>query len=102
MKKLTDEGIDKAISKGLVILYFWADWCGPCRAMKPGMDELCKKYKGRVDFYKVNADDSPQALADYQVVSVPTTFLFKGGILQGASIGATTQLEVEEMFRDYL
>ncbi len=99
MKATTKSKFDKVTSKGLVMVYFWADWCGPCKFMKPVMEELCEKYRGKVSVVSLNVDKAPKIVNDLKIHSVPTVYLFEDGIVKERSIGATTLLSLEEMFR---
>ena len=62
-----------------VLVDFWAVWCGPCRMVAPIVDELAEQYKGKVGFAKVNVDEAPKIASAYNVMSIPTLIVFKGG-----------------------
>jgi len=62
-----------------VLVDFWAVWCGPCRMVAPIIDELSVDYKDKIDFAKVNVDESPKIASTYSVMSIPTIIIFKDG-----------------------
>lgn len=62
-----------------VLVDFWAVWCGPCRMVSPIVDELSDEYKDKMEFAKVNVDESPKIASSYNVMSIPTLIVFKGG-----------------------
>ena len=72
--------------KGLKLVDFYADWCGPCRMLGPFLDDLSEEVKD-VDFYKINVDNDGDVARDYQVSSIPTLILFKDGNLVDKKIG---------------
>lgn len=73
-----------------VLVDFWAEWCGPCRAIAPVLDELSTELEGKVKIVKVNVDENPGIAAQYGVRSIPTMILFKGGEAADMKIGAGT------------
>ena len=73
-----------------VLVDFWAEWCGPCRAIAPLLDELSTELAGKVKIVKLNVDDNPGTASKYGVRSIPTMILFKGGEAADMKIGAGT------------
>lgn len=64
---------------GVVLVDFWASWCGPCRMLAPIVDELADDFAGRVDIYKVNVDEESELAAKFGIMSIPTLIVFKNG-----------------------
>lgn len=80
-KDVTDNTFDNDVlqSKGLVLVDFWAEWCGPCKALTPKLEEIAGEMGGKLTIAKVNIDDNPDAPSRYGVRSIPTMILFKDG-----------------------
>ena len=79
--QLDDETFDRTIAEAEVPVYvdFYADWCQPCKAMAPFVDELAKKFQGRVLIAKLNTDQARQTQAAFSVRGIPTSILFRNG-----------------------
>ena len=74
------EGFDKALAQsGLMMVGFWADWCGPCKMLAPVIEDLAGQYEGRALVGKVNVDEEPELAMRYGVMSIPTVIFFKDG-----------------------
>ncbi len=80
-KDVTDNTFENDVlqSKGLVLVDFWAEWCGPCKALTPKLEEIAGEMGGKLTIAKVNIDDNPDAPSRYGVRSIPTMILFKDG-----------------------
>lgn len=74
------ESFDKALAEGkLMMVDFWAAWCGPCRMLAPMVDDLAAKYEGKAVVGKVNVDEEQELAIRYGVMSIPTVIFFKDG-----------------------
>ena len=82
-------------SSQLVMVDFWAVWCGPCRMVAPIVDELAEEYKGKVDFVKLNVDENPATSQQYGIRSIPTLLVFKDGKPVDQVIGAVPKKELQ-------
>ena len=71
-----------------VLVDFWAEWCGPCKMIAPVIDQLSVELQGKMKVAKVNVDDSPQLAGLYNVMSIPTLLVFKGGLPVDQIVGA--------------
>jgi thioredoxin 1 len=75
----TDEVFDKTIEKGLTLVDFWADWCGPCRQIAPIVEQIAEENKGKLQVAKLDVDANGETAMKYGVMSIPTLILFKDG-----------------------
>ena len=72
----------------LVLVDFWAEWCAPCRAVGPVLEQLSAELDGKVKIVKLNIEDSPEVANQYRIRSIPTLMLFKDGAVQSTKVGA--------------
>ncbi|GGG28098.1 thioredoxin [Lysinibacillus alkalisoli] len=83
----TDATFQNEIKDGLVLVDFWAAWCGPCKMIAPVLDELATELEGKAKIVKVNVDENQSTAAEFQVMSIPTLLLFKDGELVDKTMG---------------
>ena len=74
-----------------VVVDFFAEWCGPCKAMAPALDLVATEMKGKVKFAKLDVDQNPQVTQKFHIQAMPTLMIFKGGKVAAQRVGALTQ-----------
>jgi thioredoxin 1 len=79
IKHLNDGNFEQTIAKGITLVDFYADWCGPCRRIAPVIEELAKEMQGKATVAKLDIEKAQSTTASYQVMSIPTIILFKDG-----------------------
>ena len=85
-----------------VLVDFWAEWCGPCKMVLPIMDEVAKEMAGQVKVCKVNVDECQELAADFNVMSIPTLIIFKGGKPVDQMVGAVPKGKIVEKLKAQL
>lgn len=101
--EVTDANFEDFIRKaGLVVVDCWAEWCMPCRLMAPAIDELARRFSGRVLFGKLNVDHNPATAARFSIEAIPTLLIFKEGRLVDSLVGLRPLHELEEIIKAYL
>jgi thioredoxin 1 len=96
--QLTEKNFDEALvaNPGLMLVDFWAEWCGPCRAIAPVLEELVRGSGGRVTLAKVNVDENPGLAARYGIRSIPTILFVKNGKVADQVIGAVPKAQLQK------
>lgn len=97
-KTFTDANFEADVLKSEkpVLVDFWAVWCGPCRVMSPIVEELAGELEGKMAVGKMNVDENPKTPMTYNILSIPTFILFKGGQVAGTFVGSMPKEELKE------
>ena len=103
MSKLPDASInfEEFVSNGLVVVDFWATWCGPCKLLEPVLDEVIAKFPN-VTFGKVNVDRAPELVKEYKIMSIPNLCIFKNGELVDQIVGLCDEDELADAISEHL
>ena len=96
VKSVTDGNFEKEVlnSDKIVLLDFYADWCGPCKMMSPIIDKIAEKTEGIVKVGKVNTDENQKLAEKYEIMSIPTIMIIKNGEVLKKFIGVTSEDEI--------
>jgi thioredoxin 1 len=96
---LTEQNYDEALlaADGLVMVDFWAEWCGPCRMIAPVLEEIAKDSDGDVTLMKVNVDENSALAARYDIRSIPTILFFKDGEIVDRVVGAASKTKFQSI-----
>jgi thioredoxin 1 len=100
--KITDDTFKNVISDGLVLVDFWAPWCGPCKMIAPVLEEISEEMGDQVKIAKLNVDDNQVTTAEYGVMSIPTLLLFKDGEVVEKVIGFQPKENLVEVLSNHL
>jgi thioredoxin 1 len=103
-KDVTDETfVDEVInSQDTIMVDFWAEWCGPCRAVSPILDQIASENPDKIKIVKLNVDDNPQMAMKYQITSIPAMKVFRGGEVVKTVIGAKPKPALEADLAEFL
>jgi len=89
-------------SEDTIMVDFWAEWCGPCRAVSPILDAIATEHSDKIKIVKLNVDDNPATAMKYQITSIPAMKVFKGGEVVKTIIGAKPKPAIEADLAEYL
>lgn len=103
-KTVTDQSFatDVLGASGPVLVDFWAEWCTPCRAIAPALEEISNELGGRVTVAKINIDENPETPGRYGVRGIPTMLLFKGGQPVAQKVGAAPRAQIQQWLESQL
>ena len=95
---VTDSDFDQEVLEAdtVVLVDFWAEWCGPCKMVAPVLDDLSQEYDGKIKFTKVDVDENPQTAMKYGIRSIPTLLVFKGGSPVDQVVGAVPKAVIKK------
>ncbi len=94
---LNQNNFDEILTENtLVLVDFWASWCGPCKMLAPVVEELADDYAGKVKVCKVNVDDEPELAEKFGIMSIPAVFIFKNGEVKEKLIGLRQKAQFSE------
>ena len=85
-----------------IMVDFWAEWCGPCRAVSPILDQIASEHSSKIKIVKLNVDDNPEIALKYQITSIPAMKVFRGGEVVKTIIGAKPKPAIEADLADFL
>ncbi len=103
MKAITDAQFNDEVlnAKGLVLVDFWAEWCGPCRQLIPVLEEISKEMSDKVKICKINVDESPDKAAEMGIRSISSVFLFKDGKQLDVKVGLNSKSALIEWIEKF-
>lgn len=85
--ELTNDNFDQETANGVVLVDFWATWCGPCKMVAPVVEEISREYEGRAKICKVNIEEAPELASRFSVMSIPTLIFLKDGNQESQLVG---------------
>ncbi|MGH7385420.1 MAG: thioredoxin [Candidatus Rokuibacteriota bacterium] len=102
LQHLDERNYDEALvaADGVLMVDFWAEWCGPCRAIGPVLEDLARSSGGAVTLAKVNVDENPGLAARYGIRSIPTVLFVKDGKVRDQVVGAVPKAQIQAKLAD--
>ncbi len=103
-KDVTDATFEQEVlnSSDTIMVDFWAEWCGPCRAVSPILDKIAEENADKIKIVKLNVDDNPQTAMKYQITSIPAMKVYRGGEVVKTVIGAKPKPALEADLAEFL
>jgi thioredoxin 1 len=104
VKEVVDNNFSAEVEnkKEVVVVDFWASWCGPCKMIAPVIEELSGEYEGKVQFVKLNVDDNPEVSKKYRIASIPTIMVFNNGSVAETMVGFRPKQELKSVIERYV
>ncbi len=103
-REVTDETFEAEVlnSDKTIMVDFWAEWCGPCRAVSPILDQIAAEHSDKLEIVKLNVDDNPQTAMKYRITSIPAMKVYRGGEVVKTVIGAKPKPALEADLAEFL
>ncbi len=103
-KPISDQSFETDVirAEGLVLVDFWAEWCGPCKQIAPSLEEIATELDGKLTVAKLNIDENPESPTKYGVRGIPTLMLFKDGEVAATKVGALPKSKLVEWINESL
>ena len=103
-RSVTDSSFEQDVlnSEKTILVDFWAEWCGPCRAVGPILDQIASEHADKIEIVKLNVDENPQTAAKYQITSIPAMKVYQGGEVVKTVIGAKPKPALEADLAAYI
>ena len=100
---ITDDTFEQEVLKSdvPVLVDYWAEWCGPCKAIGPVLEDVAPDYAGKVRIVKMNIDENPNTPPKYGIRSIPTLMLFKGGEVEETKLGALSKNQLTDFLDNH-
>lgn len=102
LSAITDQNFTEEVSEGLVMVDFWAPWCGPCRMQTPILEQMSEDYIDQVKFTKVNVDENPETSQQYGIMSIPNMLLLKDGEVVENIVGVHQKEQLKQIISKHL
>ena len=102
LRTLTDSNFDEETRNGVVLVDFWAEWCGPCRRLAPTVEALAGEFAGRAIVAKLNVDENPNVPGRFMIRGIPTLLLFKDGQLAETLVGLRPKEDIAGLIEKHL
>ncbi|MDR2155220.1 MAG: thioredoxin TrxA [Burkholderiaceae bacterium] len=104
IKHVSDSSFETDVLKSdqPVLVDFWAEWCGPCKAIAPALDELANTFNGKIQIAKINVDENRTVPAKFGIRGIPTLMMFKNGQLAATKVGAMTKAQLSQFINQQL
>jgi len=99
---LTQKNFEAKTNTGVVLIDFWADWCGPCQAIAPTIEQLAKEYDGKAMIAKIDVDANPELSNAFQIRAIPNLKIMKDGKIVDEIVGLASKAEIEKKLKKYL